>query len=119
MKAIALRWLLASAGLAITVAMPAWAGAPAGACEVQAFEGHAFADRSGTLSRFEKMPPQCLKLLFMRCSAEAGTHVLDLGSAALCSIGYEALLRTSFSGDFEALMVWWRMERDSSRTDGQ
>jgi hypothetical protein len=114
MKAIALRWLLALAGLAAS--MPAGAQSPAGACDAQAFEDHAFFDRRGTLSRFEQLPPQCLKMLFMRCSHEAGSQVLDLGSAAVCSIGYEALLRTSFAGDFHALMAWWRIQRDGNRS---
>lgn len=113
MKAIALRWLLAIAGLAAS--MPAGAQSPAGPCEVQAFEDHAFVDRLGTLSRFEQLPAQCLKVLFMRCSEEAGSHVLDLSSAAVCSIGYEAMLRTIFAGDFQALMAWWRIQRDANR----
>lgn len=42
----------------------------------------------------------------------AGRQILDLGSAAICSIGYEALLKRGFNGDFQALIGWWRRQRD-------
>lgn len=75
---------------------------------------HPLAGRAESLSRYEAMPPQCLKAMFMMCTEAARTQLLDLGSAAACSIGYEALLRSGFGGNFQALMAWWRTERSAS-----
>ena len=58
------------------------------------------------------MPERCLKALFKECGDAAGRQMLDLGSAAICSIGYEALLKQGFNGDFHALIGWWRRQRD-------
>lgn len=73
------------------------------------------ADREGALARFERLPEHCLKRLFHDCAAVAGETMLDGGSAARCSVAYEALLRRSFRGDFQALMAWWRSDRDRRR----
>lgn len=75
---------------------------------------HPLAGRAESLSRYEAMPPQCLKAMFMVCTEAARTQLLDLGSAAACSIGYEALLRSGFGGNFQALMAWWRTQRSAS-----
>lgn len=66
------------------------------------------------LARYEQLPSHCLKAIFLRCSAQANQQLMDFDSAASCSIGYEALLKRDFAGDFQALMAWWR----SQRTDG-
>ena len=83
------------------------------ACDVQPSQAHPLADRAGALARYEQLPQYCLKAMFMRCAAQANEQVLDFGSAAACSIGYEALLKRGFSGDFQALMAWWRTQRDA------
>jgi hypothetical protein len=75
---------------------------------------HPLASRAESLSRYEAMPPQCLKAMFLICTEAARTQLLDLGSAAACSIGYEALLRSSFGGNFQALMAWWHTQRSAS-----
>jgi hypothetical protein len=31
-----------------------------------------------------------------------------------CSLGHEALLRRVFGGDFNALLAWWRSQREPS-----
>lgn len=98
--------------LAVVGAMaPAAAEMSPAACHVPASEAHPLQDRDGALSRYEQLPQHCLKAMFMRCAAEASEQMLDLGSAAVCSIGYEALLRRGFAGDFHALMAWWRTQR--------
>jgi len=81
------------------------------ACDMQ--QAHPLADRSDALARYEQLPQYCLKAMFMQCAAQANEQVLDFGSAAACSIGYEALLKRGFSGDFQALMAWWRTQRDA------
>jgi hypothetical protein len=80
-------------------------------CEAALSEGHVLADRSGTIAAMERMPEGCLKSLLLQCSETADRQFMDLGSAAICSMGYEALLRKSFGGSFHAFMEWWRRER--------
>lgn len=109
MKATVMR---CTAALVIAATGPAWAESPPAACEVQPSQAHPLADRAGMLSRYEQLPPYCLKAMFMECAAQANEQVLDFGSAATCSIGYEALLKRGFSGDFQALLAWWRNQRD-------
>ncbi len=92
-----------------------WAGSPLGGeCQVEGSGVHPLLDRHGMLSRYEQLPPHCLKAIFLRCSAQANQQMMDFGSAAACSVAYEALLRRDFAGDFQALMAWWRTQR----TDG-
>jgi hypothetical protein len=80
-------------------------------CEAALSEGYVLADRSGTISAMERMPENCLKSMLIQCSETADRQFMDLGSAAMCSMGYEALLRKSFGGSFHAFMEWWRRER--------
>jgi hypothetical protein len=89
----------------------AFADPPASGCQVPPSQVDPFFDREATLSRYEQLPQYCLKAMFMQCAAQANRQVLDFDSAATCSIGYEALLKRGFSGDFQALMVWWRTQR--------
>lgn len=106
-------WLLVASVQAATAAsLHPPDSAPAG-CELPApaDQAHPLADRAEALSRYEALPAQCLKAMFMVCSEAARTQLLDLGSAAACSIGYEALLRSGFGGNFQALMAWWRTQR--------
>ena len=98
----------------------AWLAAaqePGSDCRVPAAPAHPLADRVGVLSSFERLPDTCLKALFADCSDAAGEQLLDLGSAAICSIGYEALLKRGFGGDFHALMGWWRSQRGGTVAD--
>jgi len=110
MDARAARCLVICAAMAL--AWPAAAGqVPPADCQAAALQEHPLADRAAALSSFERMPESCLKALFVGCSDAASQGLLDLGSAAVCSIGYEALLKRGFGGDFHALMGWWRRER--------
>jgi hypothetical protein len=89
-----------------------WAAAgEALTCEVALPESHVMAERSSTIAALETLPDACLKTLTMRCSDSAARDFMDLGNAAMCSMGYEALLRKSFAGDFHAFLEWWRSER--------
>lgn len=113
MPAKALRAMLLAA-IVFPAALPAAAEQDPPQCRLPVQEGHPLADRQGTLAQFERLPQPCLKELFRQCTDAAGDTLLDLGSAAACSIGYEALLRQGFGGNFQALMAWWRSERSQT-----
>jgi hypothetical protein len=66
---------------------------------------------SAELARYEQLPTDCLKTMFMHCSAESERRALGSGEVMVCSFGYEALLKGAFRGDFDALLGWWRLEK--------
>lgn len=66
-----------------------------------------WSDREASIRQQEQVPDACLKSLVRQCDADAEAGFLDAGSAALCSVRYEALLRHGFRGDFPALLRWW------------
>jgi len=121
------RALLCTAfGSAILVASPAWSGtvqepplrqtvsyaAPSTGCALPSDqEAHPMTQRAEMLSQFERMPSDCLKSVVMQCGQVANRAFLDMGSAALCSLSYEALLRSGFNGNFQALVAWWQTVR--------
>ena len=90
----------------------AWCQTEGPECRVEGAPLDMLRDRAAIISRYEQLPELCLKDMFLACSEAAGETLLDGGSAAACSLNYEALLRRSFGGDFNALMVWWRAEVD-------
>lgn len=74
-----------------------------------------WANREASLQAHGRLPPACLQALVRQCLQASEARFLDGGSAALCSVRYEALLRHGFEGDFEALMAWWRRQRETAR----
>jgi hypothetical protein len=100
---------------AMSAACAAHADEPEPACRADLPQGNPIAEREGTIFSLQQMPESCLKSLFIECSHAAGERILDLGSAAFCSMGYEALLSKGFGGNFHALLGWWRRERDQGR----
>lgn len=121
MHARALRGLLAA--LAVATSWPtlaqgsavATARAPvnAASCQVPQADGNPLADRAGLLARYEQLPRPCLQQIFLACNEASQEAMLDFGSAATCSFGYEALLSRHFGGDFGRLLAWWNSERTS------
>ncbi|NPC58960.1 hypothetical protein [Caenimonas soli] len=103
-----------AAVLWVAAAAPVFAEPQTQDCQVQPSQADPFVDRVATLSRYEQLPPYCLKAVFMQCAEQANQQMLDFGSAATCSIAYEALLKRGFSGDFQALIAWWRTQRNES-----
>lgn len=97
--------------------LPVFAEPDVSSCRVAMPGIQIVGDRARTLARFEQLPVGCLNVLFLRCSRDAGERFLDLGDAAVCSIGYEALLRRGFDGNFEALLAWWRIHRHDPIVD--
>jgi hypothetical protein len=83
-------------------------------CRAPGLQAHPFVDRGAALLSFEQLPERCLKALFIECAEDAGVRILDLGTAAVCSIGYEALLKRGFGGDFHALVGWWRRQNSDA-----
>lgn len=112
MDARALRCLLAAA--AILATLPAAAAEPAGQCSIPGEGTDPLADRAGILAQYERLPQPCLQAIFTACTAASSRTLLDFGSAAVCSFGYEALLRQGFGGNFRALLAWWQGQRDAS-----
>jgi hypothetical protein len=105
----ALRGLLAAA--VVTASLPALADPSSPACELPASESDPLADRAGILAQYEQLPQACLREIFSACSTAASMSLLDFSSAAVCSFGYEALLKQGFGGNFRALMAWWQAQR--------
>jgi hypothetical protein len=54
----------------------------------------------------ETLSDERLKAFYLGCSDAATARQLGSGEIALCSIGYEMLLKRSFGGDFMALLAW-------------
>lgn len=106
-------WWSAVAVMALAVSAPVAAQVGPAACVVPQDEGHPLAERQGRLSQYERLPDHCLKTLVMECSTVANQQLLDMGSAATCSMGYEVLLRRGFGGDFQAMLAWWRTQQGS------
>lgn len=115
MNAKTVRWIVVLAAALGSWPVLAEHGAPS--C-VAAMSGiQTFGGRARTLALFEQLPRHCLQALFLRCSRDAGERLLGLGDAAVCSIGYEALLSREFGGDFNALLAWWRIHRNDPIAD--
>ena len=104
-------------GLVAAVIMSAFAHFPAGAnsetaaCEIPGEGVDPLADRAGLLAQYERVPHACLQALFAECNSASSQALLDFGSAATCSIAYEALLSQRFRGNFRELMAWWRTQQ--------
>lgn len=77
-------------------------------CEAPAHQGHPMQDRERRIAQYEALGRPCLEALTIACSSAADRALLDTQAAFECSIGYEALLRRGFDGDFQALLAWWR-----------
>ena len=95
------------------VAACAMLAAPAGAGDLSAWRG---GDR--VRAHLERVPEQELERLFLRCSRESSERLMGLDEAALCSIGFEALKKRKFGGDFNAMLAWWRLHRDQPKDSG-
>jgi hypothetical protein len=89
-------------------------GSSPAACELPGAGTDPFADRAGLLAQYEQLPHPCLEEIFSACAVASGQTLLDLGSAAVCSFGYEALLSQRFGGNFPALVAWWRSQREAA-----
>jgi len=107
MPARALRCLAATA--AFFTLLGAHAQTPA-SCELPASDRDPLSDRAGILAEYQRLPNACLQQIVRACSQASSHAMLDFGTAAVCSFGYEALLAQQFGGDFPALLAWWRAQ---------
>jgi hypothetical protein len=104
--------LCVAAMAAVLSTLPVRAEQPLHACELPATNLDLLLERKRLLDEYERLPQPCLREIFAACSTAAGDGLLDFGSAAICSLGYEALLKQGFGGNFRALMIWWQSQRD-------
>ncbi|VTU20400.1 hypothetical protein [Variovorax sp. RA8] len=65
-------------------------------------------------SHLASVSVEALQRTYLECDRVATHTLLDLGSAAHCSIVGEELKHRVFGGDFERLIAWWRANRWSS-----
>jgi hypothetical protein len=113
-----LRCVLACA--AATSGFPAAAQAdsdntlPSPDCRAPAYDGPPLLHRQDRIAQYEGLGEHCLKRLAIECNAAASRQLLDAGSAFACSMGYEALLRRGFGGDFQAMLAWWRTRPEAA-----
>lgn len=114
MRARALGCLAVAVAALVALPAPAEWQAQAQQCELPGAGSDPLADREGLLAQYERLPPSCLQELFRACTDASSRRLMDFGSAAACSFGYEALLKHGFGGDFHALMAWWRAERGAA-----
>jgi hypothetical protein len=84
------------------------AAAQAAACQAPEYDGPLLLNRQERITQYEGLGEHCLKRLVEECNSAASRQLLDAGSAFACSIGYEALLKRGFGGDFQAMLAWWR-----------
>lgn len=110
MQAPTLRRLVAATAL-VAAAPLASAEAPASCGALPGAGQDPFARRAEILAEYRRLPPACLQDIFAACASAANESLLDLGSAAVCSFGYEALLSQRFGGNFRELMAWWQTQR--------
>jgi hypothetical protein len=73
--------------------------------------------REQLVARFDHMSEPALATAFLRCDREARTRVLSLDDGARCAMAWDALLRRVFAGDVDALIAWWKANRDEGTLD--
>lgn len=103
--------LAAFAGPACAAPEPAADESAEVACGGRPLPVSPWSGREAAIASQGALPPTCLQALVRECADAAQENFLDGGTAAACSVRYEALLRHGFGGDFEALLAWWRQQR--------
>jgi hypothetical protein len=65
---------------------------------------------SRLVAALRELPEKNLKALYLQCARASTQGSIGSNDIALCSIGYEILLKRTFGGDFFALLAWWRSQ---------
>ncbi|GAA4348506.1 hypothetical protein GCM10023165_34390 [Variovorax defluvii] len=52
-----------------------------------------------------------LKRIYLQCDRVASRTLLDMATAAHCSMVSEELQHRVFGGDFDGLVAWWRTQK--------
>ena len=73
--------------------------------------------RIPAIAAVERLSEPELKAFYMHCSRAAMRRGLGGGDIALCSVGYEVLLKRAFRGDFQALLAWSKSQPESERRE--
>jgi hypothetical protein len=60
------------------------------------------------------MPIDELKRIYLACDRVATRQLLDMGTAAHCSMVGEALQKRAFDDSFDQLLAWWRDHKDKA-----
>jgi hypothetical protein len=71
--------------------------------------------RAPDRSHLTSLPVAELKAIYLECERLAATVVLDLETAAHCSMVSEELLKRSFGGNFDEMLKWWRSTRKADK----
>ncbi|KWT76870.1 hypothetical protein APY03_5307 [Variovorax sp. WDL1] len=61
---------------------------------------------------------EALQRTYLECDRVATHTLLDLGSAAHCSMVAEELRQRVFDGDFDRLIAWWREHKPTGPETG-
>lgn len=75
-----------------------------------------FSQREQWIAAFEQLPQASLRAIFLRCDRESREHLLDPDDAVRCAMAWDALLKRGFANDVNALLAWWREQRDLTTT---
>jgi hypothetical protein len=70
----------------------------------------ATADHDAVRAGIEVLSEREAKQFYLDCSRAAVRGRLGSGETAVCSIGYDVLLKRHFGGDFHALLAWSRSQ---------
>ena len=73
------------------------------------------AGRDQLLAVYDRMPRAHMERMFMRCDTESSQSMLGLQEGVLCAMVWDALLKRGFDGDVQALLVWWRAQREAQQ----
>jgi hypothetical protein len=60
------------------------------------------------------LPIDELKRIYLACDRAATRQLLDMHTAAHCSMVGEALQKRAFQGSFDDLLAWWRENKDKA-----
>ena len=98
------------AGIVVAAAALAASAPAAGADDVPFSAQQVAADGFAVIAQIQQLPDTDLKEFYLRCNRAALRGGFGSGEAALCSVGYETLLKRTFEGDFRALLDWRRAQ---------
>lgn len=85
---------------------------PAAAASLATTMAFACPEPEHVQATLERLPESELKALYLGCARESTRQRLAPIDAALCSATAELLKERSFGGDFDAMLAWWRSQRD-------
>jgi hypothetical protein len=96
------------------VAVVVLAGPAVSFAQVQEPPLGALSSRDQWIATFEQLPEAKLRTIFLRCDRESREHLLQFDEAVMCAMAWDALLKRGFTHDVEAMLAWWRENRDAT-----